>query len=380
MRTINLYNPKQLTFGPGCLEQMIKDYIASGKKRIFVISIESVLEKIRPNLQLLKENGISIITDTSVQSEPTFTDFERVIVIARGFKPDSVVGIGGGSVMDLAKIIAAFIEFKKPLNNFIGIGLLTERKTHLVCVPTTSGTGSEVSPNSILLDESTNSKKGIISPFLVPDAAYIDPDLTLDLPPAVTAFTGLDALTHCIEAFANKNAHPVTDILALDGIRLISGNLPVCFINGKDIKARTNLALGSMYGGMCLGPVNTGAVHALAYPLGSDYKIAHGLSNAVLLPFIMEFNLSEAEEQYAKIGSAMGLVNKSQRILAMEAIEKVKKLNSVCKIPARLRELGVKEENIESMAKSALEVQRLLKNNLRDVSLSDAVEIYQKAY
>src|SRR5439155_10799310 len=146
------------------------------------------------------------------------------------------------------------------------IGKLNARKTYLACLPTTAGTGSEVSPNAILMDESDQLKKGVISPHLMPDAAYIDPMLTLGAPPAVTAATGIDALTHCIEAYANKFAHPMIDLYALEGIRLIGDNLARAVADGSNIEARTHLALASMYGGMCLGPVNTGAVHALAYP------------------------------------------------------------------------------------------------------------------
>src|SRR5439155_14470982 len=149
-------------------------------------------------------------------------------------------------------------------------------------------------------------KKAAISPHLVSDAAYVDPALTMSVPPAVTAATGMDALTHCIEAYANRFAHPVVDMYALQGIRLIAANLPLAVERGDDLEARTNVALGSLYGGMCLGPVNTAAVHALSYPLGGEFKVAHGVSNAVLLPHVLEFNLSAAPQRYADIAVALG--------------------------------------------------------------------------
>jgi alcohol dehydrogenase class IV len=350
------------------------------KKRIFILSIQPVVDLIQPQLDKLKEAGIEILINISVTSEPTFNDFDRIIDEAKSFNPDSVAGIGGGSVMDMAKLIAAFIELHKPVKEFVGIGLLKERKIHLVCIPTTSGTGSEVSPNSILLDEKDGGKKGIISHVLIPDSSYIDPALTVGLPADLTAYTGIDAFTHCLEAYANKYAHPIVDTYALKGITLIHQNLPKAIKNGNDIEVRSNVALGSLYGGMCLGPVNTGAVHALAYPLGSDYKIAHGLSNALLLPYVLEYNIPEAYERYAEIAKAMGIKkNGPDMDIALEGLTEIKKLLKVCNIPEKLKEIGVKEDSVETMAKSAMNVQRLLKNNVKEVKLEDAIRIYQKA-
>ncbi len=198
---------------------------------------------------------------------------------------------GGGSAMDVAKLVAALLDGRQQIGEVFGIGKLAGRSTPLACVPTTSGTGSEVSPIAIVQDSADGLKKGVISPYLVPDAAFVDPLLTLGMPPAVTASTGIDALTHCIEAYANRQAHPLVDTWALEGIRRIARSLPAAYADGRNVAARTDVALGSMYGGMCLGPVNTAAVHALAYPLGSDFGVAHGTSNAVLLEHVLEFNL-----------------------------------------------------------------------------------------
>src|SRR5699024_3953020 len=194
---------------------------------------------------------------------------------------------GGGSVLDVAKLVAAQLNNGQSLEDIVGIKKLKNRDFLLICMPTTSGTGSEVSPNAILLDQRDNQKKGIISPFLVPDIVYADPLLTVTLPPSVTAATGIDALTHCIEAYANRFAHPLVDMYALEGIRLISSNIVEACKNGQDIEARSGMILGSLYGGVCLGPVNTAAVHALSYPLGSQFHIAHGLSNAILFPDVL---------------------------------------------------------------------------------------------
>ena len=202
---------------------------------------------------------------------------------------------------------AALCDGGQDVRDVFGIGLLRGRGLALVCLPTTAGTGSEVSPNAILLDEAAHLKKGVISPHLLPDAAYVDPLLTVSVPPGVTAATGLDALTHCIEAYANRCAHPIVDVYALEGIRLISGHLLRAVRDGQDLEARERVALGSLYGGLCLAPVNTAAVHALAYPLGGEFHVAHGVANAVLLPHVLRFNLPACPDRYAAMTRAMGV-------------------------------------------------------------------------
>jgi alcohol dehydrogenase class IV len=381
VRNITFHNPKRLVFGNDSLKQMAEDYLTLGLKRLFILTIPSIQDQISPSIDLLISNGVSVTIHNFVKGEPTFTDFEEALADAKAFNADSVAGIGGGSVLDLAKLVAAQLYNSQPLASIVGNGLLQERKAYLICMPTTSGTGSEVSPNAILLDQENHAKKGIISPHLVPDASYIDPTLTLGLPPSITAFTGIDALTHCIEAFTNRFSHPMADLLALEGIRLICGNLKRAVDNGQDIEARSNLALGSLYGGMCLGPINTAAVHALAYPLGSEFKIGHGLSNALLLPYVMEFNLPAAVKKYVEIAEAIGAKAGATKIETAEnGIGVIKELIRECAVPSRLSTIGIPSNAIDKLANSAMEVQRLLKNNIREVSLDDARNIYQSAY
>jgi alcohol dehydrogenase class IV len=261
-----------------------------------------------------------------------------------------------------------------------GIGKLKGRGTWLACLPTTSGTGSEASPIAILLDESDQQKKGVISPHLVPDAAYVDPLLTCSVPPSVTAATGIDALTHCIEAYANRQSHPMVDIFAREGIRLIADNLPRAVQEGSDLAARTALSLGSLYGGLCLGPVNTAAVHALAYPLGGEFHIAHGVTNAILLPHVLEFNLTAAPERYADIAVALGVERRADPLATAKlGVERVRELVQRCGIPSRLRDYGIGEDAIEGMVRSAMAVTRLLVQNVRPVTERDAWDIYRKA-
>ncbi len=282
LNPITLLQPPRIVFGNGCAPQCAEFLAERGVKRALVVSSTPVLPTLETVLEALEKAGVHIVFAPPVDREPTRELFNGILAGAQAVKIDGVLGIGGGSAMDVAKLVAALSSGNQTADEVFGINLLQRRELPLVCLPTTAGTGAEVSPNAILLDEADELKKGVVSPHLVPDAAFVDPLLTLSVPPAVTAATGLDALTHCIEAYANKFAHPIVDTYALQGIRLISQNLVRAVRHGSDVEARAALALGSLYGGLCLGPVNTAAVHALAYPLGGRFHIAHGLSNAML--------------------------------------------------------------------------------------------------
>jgi len=378
---IMLYNPGRVVFGQDSLTQMAEDYLNLGLKHLFVLTVPSVDNKISPVLNSLTHRGVFLKTSIGITGEPSFADFEAVLSEAEDFNADCIVGIGGGSVMDVAKTVAALLYSNQKIRSVEGIGKVRHRKTHLICMPTTSGTGSEVSPNALLMDIENNTKIAVISPFLVPDSVYIDPSLTLSLPPAVTAYTGIDALTHCIEAYINRFAHPMIDVIALEGIRLITANLKIAFHNGEDLESRSKLSLGSLYGGMCLGPVNTAAVHAMAYPLGCEFKIAHGLSNALLLPYVMDFNLPGNETRYAEIALAMGVKEgESDFDTALSGIALIRKIMSDCGIPSHLSNMGIPFDSIAGMSKSVMSVQRLLKNNPKEISLNDVESIYKAAY
>jgi alcohol dehydrogenase class IV len=381
MNSIRLLQPPRIVFGNNCARDCVDFLVHRGSKRILLVTSKSVRPQIEFLVEALKQSGLKVIENRFIPPEPTVQFFEKNLAEMSGEEIDSVLGVGGGSVLDAAKLIAALAQSRQKLPDVFGINLLQGRKLFLACLPTTAGTGSEVSPNVILLDEAAELKKGVISPHLVPDAAFIDPLLTISVPPDVTASTGLDALTHCIEAFANKFAHPITDQYALRGIELISKNLLPAVHDGKNTEARGAVALGSFYGGLCLGPVNTAAVHALSYPLGGKFKIAHGISNAILLPEVLRFNLSAAPERYADIAAAMGMKrNGDARGTAQAGIECVAKLSRDCGAPQKLSELRIPREAIPAMAKSAMQVQRLLKNNLRTVTEGDAIEIYEAIF
>ena len=380
-RPITLLQPPRLGFGPGSASACPDELAKRGLRRVLLLSTPPVAPHAQPLVAAMQAKGITVSINTDIPPEPGVLDFNRIVAEARKFGPDGVIGFGGGSVLDIAKLVAALHDRPEPVNIFFGIGLLPERRTYLVCIPTTAGTGSEVSPNAILLDESEQLKKGVISPWLVPDAAYVDPLFTLSVPPAVTAATGIDAMVHCIEAYANRFAHPMVDVFALEGIRLISANLQRTVEHGQDIEARTAVALGSLYGGMCLGPVNTAAVHALAYPLGSEFHMAHGLSNALLLTHVLRFNLPAAPRRYAEIAIALGVAPEPTDIATAEAgLARIEQLCAACGIPRNLAACNVPESAIPRMAAAAMKVTRLLKNNPRELTFADAETIYRQAF
>ena len=379
--TVVFHHPNNIVWGAGCIDKLVDELEEKQLKRLYIVTIPVIKGKIATLLDDIRLEGVDIFINEEIIAEPTFNDADKLIKEAEQYKADAVVGIGGGSVLDTAKIVAALRSSSQNLSEVVGIGLIKPRNTYLICIPTTSGTGSEVSPNAILMDDADYLKKGIISPYLVPDSAYIDPALTLGLPPDITAATGIDALTHCIEAYTNKFAHPIVDTLALEGIRLIAKSLKEVVRDGKDLEARSKMALGSVYGGMCLGPVNTAAVHALAYPLGSDYKLAHGLSNAVLLPWVMEYNLEASPERYAEVAVALGCERKStEKETAIAGVEKVRSLLDECGLPGRLSEVGINADSYEKMASSAFQIQRLLKNNPREMTIDNIKDIYKNAF
>jgi len=373
--------PGKLVFGNGSLVGLTDDLLLLKPKTVFIVTIAPLRAVIDELINVLAQNNIEVVTDTSIVAEPGFNDFEKLMQKVTPVNPDIVIGIGGGSVLDVAKLVAAQLENEQQLKDYVGIGLLKGRKKKLVCVPATSGTGSEVSPNAILVDEADNQKKGIISPFLVPDIVYVDPLLTISVPPSVTAATGLDALTHCLEAYTNKFSQPLIDVYAYEGMRLIAINIVTAVNDGSDKEARENVAMGSLLGGFCLGPVNTAGVHALSYPLGSMFHLPHGLSNAVLLPFVMEYNIPAATKKYADVAIALGCERQAEdKATACAGVRKIKELIRDCGIPSTLKEVNVPASAIPEMASDAMKIQRLLKNNPRVITEQDAIAIYKAAY
>lgn len=377
MKAIELKQPQRIVFGTGCMSQMRDEYLASGMKKLFLLTADPILPLIQPTICGLEQEGVSVCVETKILGEPTVGDFKRILKEAQDFNADSVIGIGGGSVMDVAKLVATFLHSEQNIEECYGIGFIKKRGVWFACAPTTAGTGSEVSPNAILLDETDNGKKGIISNHLLCDVAYLDPNLTATVPPRITAETGMDALTHCIEVYTNKFAHPCVDMYALKGISLIAQNLERAVKDGKNMEAREAMLLGSMYGGLGLGLVNTAAVHALAYPVGGMFHKSHGLSNSILLPTVMRFNMQGNEKRYADVAIACGCQRgETDAETALRGVEFICQLSKACGIPQTLEEIGIPKTAVPQMAKAAMLQQRLLKNNPRTITEQDCTDIY----
>jgi alcohol dehydrogenase len=373
--------PQKLEFGPGCAANAATWIAARSQAPVLVITSPPTRALCDDLCARISAQGIAVSVWDGITREPTAADLVAAQSAARDCGAGMIVAVGGGSVIDVAKLVALLADGKQKLADVFGIGRATHRALPLVCLPSTSGTGSEVSPIAIVEDPADGLKKGVISPHLVPDAAFIDPLLTIGMPPAVTASTGIDALTHCIEAYANRQSHPLVDPWALEGIRRISGSLAAAVADGSNVAARCDVAMGSLMGGLCLGPVNTAAVHALAYPLGSEFGIAHGVSNAVLLQHVLEFNLPAAPDRYAQIAIAMGAAPAPVPLeTARAGLELIRDLNRNCLIPAGMGALGVPDTAIAGMAKAAMSVQRLLLQNPREVTEADARRIYEQAF
>ena len=380
-RLVTIANVGKITFGPGALTRCSEDLIDRKSRSAFIVTTEATLFLCDPLVTALRAAGVSATLWYDLAGEPTFTEFASALEAARSCGADAVIGLGGGSAMDVAKLVAALFDGKQNVRDVIGTDLLTSRALWLACIPTTAGTGSEVTPIAILGDEDEDLKKGVVSRFLVPDAAYLDPALTVTMPPAVTAATGLDALTHCIEAYANRFAHPLIDIYALAGIDLIARNIERAVKDGSDLAARLAMMRASYFGGLCLGPVNTAAVHALAYPLGGEFHIAHGVANALLLPHVLRFNIAAAPERYAAIARALGAHCVGDDAAdALAGVERVIELADACGIKRRLSDFGIERNAIPRMATAAMTVTRLLDRNPRTLTEADTRAIYEAAW
>ena len=328
----------------------------------------------------LKEENISFSIFDNIKNEPTITEIDQAINdlnIVSNY--DGIIGIGGGSTIDVAKLLAVSGSIKDSVRNYIGTNLIDKPGIPLIILPTTSGTGAEVTPNAIVKDKKKEWKKGIVSPYLIPDLVILDPELTFSVPPKITAETGIDAFTHAIECFIGKKSNPMSDLFALDSMRLINKYLRRAVRNGSDKEARYYMALGSLYGGVAITNSGTGGVHALAYPLGGKYNISHGLSNSILLAEVMEFNAEAVPDKFIKVANLIGIniVNLTREESLISVINEIKKL--VYDVGISAEGLDISENDLDELAKSAMSVDRLLKNNPRSIGYEDIKKIYKSS-
>ncbi|WP_407945124.1 iron-containing alcohol dehydrogenase [Oryzicola mucosus] len=335
-------------------------------------------------LASLTQAGHSVGVFDAVEADPSLDTVLKAVEAGRSMAATGVVGFGGGSSLDVAKVAALLLGSGEEIDGAWGVGNAKGPRLPLVLVPTTAGTGSEVTPVSIIT-VGAEEKRGVSSPIILPDIAILDASLTLGLPPAITAATGVDAMVHAIEAYASKNANnnPLSKMLARQALQLLGANIEKAVFDGGDVDARGAMLLGSMLAGQAFANSPVAAVHALAYPIGGTFHVPHGLSNALVLPHVLRFNAPDAAQLYAEIAAdAFPDLAKEQGSQGRCAafIEALAALSKKLGMQTRLREVGIGEEHLAKMASDAMKQQRLLVNNPRDVSEADALAIYKAAW
>lgn len=337
---------------------------------------------VQPVLKALEKAGLSPLVFDQVREDPPEETVLAAAELARSGNVDGVVAVGGGSSMDVAKVVAVLLGGEQALSDIYGVGQVTGGRLPLVLVPTTAGTGSEVTPVAVITTGETT-KAGVSSSVLLPDVAVLDAGLTLGLPPAVTAMTGVDAMVHAIEAFTSRHKkNPLSDNLALQALDLLSRNIRTAVAEGSNLQARENMLLGACLAGQAFANAPVAAVHALAYPLGGQYHIPHGLSNSLVLPSVLEYNAPEAHELYARLAEVVvgAPVTGSDEAKTTALIAALRRLIDDVSLPATLQQAGVQESDLELLAEDAMLQQRLLVNNPREVNYNDALSIYRAAY
>lgn len=368
-RAITLVQPARLEVGAGTVARLGE--WAPAHKRIFVIAMG-------PTTGFVDRLGLSgeVTVYSDLPPEPDLPAVNAALDAARAFGPDLVIGLGGGSVMDVAKLVAVLWDSEQSVLDVVGVNKVAGRRTALAQVPTTSGTGSEAGIRALVTNPETLAKLAVESLYMLADIAVLDPELTYSVPAAITAATGVDALAHCVEAFTNIKAHPLIDGYASLGIQLVGKYLARAVANGADTEARAGMMLASYYGGICLGPVNTAAGHALAYPLGTRLKLPHGLANAIIFPHVLAFNANVVPEKTGLVTAALGLSGAGdENSICAAAHDYCRRLG----VDMSLASHGAKAEDLPAWAAEAHAIRRLMDNNPRDMTVDDVLGIYLAA-
>lgn len=384
-QTYQFKTPSVIVNGPGAAKEVGSFAKGLGKKALIVtdVALEKIglLNDIKNSLEMA---GISFAIYDKVVAEPTMDFTEEGLKNFKEVQAEILIAVGGGSPIDAAKGIAALATNPGKMSDFAGANKIPRSGAPLIAIPTTAGTGSEVSQFTIITDTTRDVKMLIASLNIMPRVALVDPLMTLTMPQKITAATGLDALTHAIEAFVSVKAQPITDTLALQAIRFIAGNIRQAWSNGDNVEARTNMMIGALQAGMAFSNSSVALVHGMARPIGAYFHIPHGISNAALLPTVIEFSIPGNPKRYAEIAEAMGEITEGLSVLdaAYFAADAVERLNIDLKVPT-LRELGVEEKKfnsgVEQMAVDAI-ASGSPGNNPRKATKGEIVELYRKAF
>lgn len=376
--------PGVIRFGEGALATIKDEVLSKNPSKLFIISDKGVEKAglVDELKEVLETCEIPMETMTDIAGEPTFSLVEETIKTLNQSKADFVIGIGGGSALDVAKASAALQDKHDLENYFSGKKTIENRTVPCVLLPTTSGTGAEVTKNAIFGDEVEGVKRGIVSPALLPDAAIVDPELTLSCPSRVTAASGVDAFTHAIESYISTNATEQTRIYSEKSMKLFAEHITNAVHNGSSIEARTGMSWASLLGGVSLANAGVGAVHAMAYPLGGTYHIEHGVANALLMPFVFKVIGKTCTDDMVRVASFVEIGDfTSSKHQALEAVvhyllQLLKDLN----LPTSLKELGVEKADLPKLAEQASQVKRLLSNTPYRLHEDQILGIYEDAY
>lgn len=333
-----------------------------------------------PALASLQRSGVAVSVFSEVEADPPDHLIHAVVAQAKRAGVDGVLGLGGGSSLDVAKLVALLTPGEVALADVYGVNVANGARLPLILAPTTAGTGSEVTPISIVTT-GEGEKKGVVSPLLLPDWAVLDAELTVGLPGPITAATGIDAMVHAIEAYTSKRLkNPISDCLAMKALDLLGRNLPEVVSNGRNLEARQDMLTGAMLAGMAFANAPVAAVHALAYPVGARFHVAHGLSNSLMLPAVLRFNLASAQALYADVASALiAGVTGNEASRAQALVDYFTALPMQMKLPARLSQVGIQAADLPALASDAMLQTRLLINNPRPLTEDDALAIYQES-
>ena len=378
--------PQVVITGSGSSKQVGEECKKLGLKKALIVTDQNLVKLGIPDgvKESLQQNGVEHATYDGVNSEPVIEHVQEGLEAFRGNGCDFLLAVGGGSPMDTAKAISAMATNRGSIEDYMGQGKILEKGRPVIAVPTTAGTGSEVTPFSIITDTRRDVKMLIGSPFLTPAIAVVDPQLTISLPQDITAATGIDALTHAIEAYVSVKVQAMSDVLALAAIELIAGNLEQAWSDGKNLEAREKTMMGSLMAGMAFSNSSVALVHGMARPIGAYFHVRHGASNAALLGTVMEFSLEGNPARYARIAEAMGVKagGLSELEAAQRGAEAVKKLIKDVRIPS-MREIGVDKEKLEQLAPKMSEdaiASGSPGNNPRQATNEEIIELYKVAY
>lgn len=376
--------PTSVEFGIDIIEKIGQKVNELGKSKALIITDKGIisaglLENIKKSLQY---NDIAYDIFDEVESDPGIQTIEKGVTITKGKDYDILIAVGGGSSIDTAKSISILITNGGRIKEYAGVNKVLKKGMPLIAVPTTAGTGSEVTTFAVLSDLENNLKFTISSRYLAPQLAILDPSLTITLPSKITAATGMDALTHAIEAYTSLISQSPANALALYAIKLILKYLPKAVANGEDLVARTKMLEAQLMAGIAFNNALLGLSHAIASPLGAHFHIPHGIANAIMLPYVMEYNLPACKEKFAEI--ARLIIDKnpksfSEAELAYETIQTIKKLAKEIEMPQKLREVGVKEEGLKKVAKDVLK-SGMLKFNARKADEIQILGVLKKAF